>query len=223
MSRPPTSEKAAQGYVGRFGIFAIICLAAALSSGCSVLNSDVGSPLSTKPAELKIGESHLSDVLREVGPPSKISATAGGFAMLYEYNGIVEKQLGFHFQVPVLALVKFVGAKSWLDHQAWLVTFDTNSVLQGWGEERWRTVLGKGGGAQLLVTVASLVDSTQIRRPAPQHEWGKSWLAPLPKVLNTQSSLDNGSLGLEQVQAPTAVGQRTLEMTPPPRKFPKKK
>ena len=223
MRRHPTSERKVRRFVNCLNLFAIICLLGVLSSGCSVLTSDVGSPLLAKPTQLKVGESHLDEVLKAVGPPSKISATAEGFAMLYEYNGIVEKQLGFNIDVSLLALVKFVGAKSWLEHQAWLMTFDTNSVLQAWGEERWRKVLGKGGGAQLLIRVSSLVDSSQIRRPAPQHEWGKSWLAPLPKVLNSQSSLDNGSLGLEQVQAPTAVGQRTLEMTPPSRKFPKKK
>ena len=143
--------------------------------------------------------------------------------MLYEYNGVEENQLGFNIDAPVLRWFKLVGAKSWLTHQAWLLIFDANGVLQGWGEERWQTVLGRGGGAQILVTVASLVDSSQVRRPAPQHEWGKFCLAPLPKVLNSGSSLDLGTLGFEQVLAPTAVGQRALEMTPPPRKFPKKK
>jgi len=143
--------------------------------------------------------------------------------MLYEYNGVVEKQLGFNVDFPVLRWFKFVGAKSWLEHQTCLVTFDTNGIVRAWGEEHWRTPLGSGGGAQILVTVSPLVDSTQVRRPAPQHEWGKSSLAPLPKVLNTRASMDNGLWGFEQTLAPTAVGQRALEMTPAPKKFPKKK
>jgi len=191
--------------------------------GCSHLTSEVGQPLPRKPTDLVIGSSRVADVLSTVGPPSRISATAGGFAMLYEYNGVEENQLGININVPVLRLFKFVGAKSWLEHQTWLVTFDTNGSVRAWGEEHWRRVLGRGGGAQILVTVASLVDSSQVRRPAPQHEWGKSWLVPLPKLLNSGQSLDNGSLGLEQTLAPTAVGQRALEMTPAPRKFPKKK
>ena len=193
------------------------------ATGCSHLTSDVGRPLPDKPASLTVGESRLHDVLQTVGPPSKISAAAGGFAMLYEYNGVDEKQLGLNMSLPVLRWFKFVGARSWLDHRSWVLTFDTNDVLRGWGEERWRTVLGTGGGAQILVTVSSLVDSSQVRRPAPQHEWGKGCLVPLPKALNYAQSMDIGSFGFEQTLAPTAVGQRTLEMTPPPKKFPKKK
>jgi hypothetical protein len=200
-----------------------MCLGIVLLPGCSHLTSEVGPRLPPKPAALVLGSSHVSDFLRTVGPPSRISATAGGFAMLYEFNGVDEKQLGFNVNVPILNLFKFVGAKSWLEHQAWLVSFDTNGIARAWGEEHWRNVFGRGGGVQILITVASLVDSSQVRRPAPQHDWGKSWLVPLPKLLNSAQSLDDGSFGFEQTLAPTAVGQRTLEMTPPPRKFPKKK
>jgi len=218
------SSDGAENSLARAGVFsALLCFGSAVLMGCSHLTSEVGRPLPSKPAALVTGSSQLSDVLRTVGPPSRISATAGGFTMFYEYNGVDEKQLGFNINAPILRLFKIVGARSWLEHQAWLVTFDTNGIVRGWGEEHWRNPLGRGGGVQILVTVASLVDSSQVRRPAPQHEWGKSWLVPLPKLLNSGQSLDNGSFGLEQTLAPTAVGQRTLEMTPPPRKFPKKK
>ena len=199
--------------------FALACL----MSGCTHLTSEVGGQLPLKPASLIVGESHLSDVLAAAGPPSQVSAAAGGYALLYEYNAVEEKQLGFNINVPVLQFIKFVGAKSWLEHQTWLVTFDTNNIVRGMGEEYWRTVLGHGAGAQILVTVSSLVDSSQVRRPASQHDWGKSSLVALPKALNSGESLDNGSFGVEQRLAPTSVGQRALEMTPTPRKFPKKK
>lgn len=194
-----------------------------LCAGCSYLTSQVGPALPEKPATLAVGQSHLSDVLKVMGPPSKISAVADGCALLYEHNSVKELQLGFNIDAPVLAWFKFVGAKSWLEHQAWLLTFDSEDVLRGWGDEQWRKPLGKGGGVQILVTVASLVDSSQVRRPAPQHTWGMSSLERLPKVLNTASSLDNGAFGLEQTLAPTAVGQRTLEMTPAPTKAEQKK
>ena len=204
-------------------MLAALTLGLVLIAGCSHLTSEVGAPLPLRPANLEIGRSHLGDLLHLAGPPSRISAAAGGCALLYEFNGIEEKQLGLNINLPVLRWFKFVGARSWLEHQAWVVTFDGGGILRGWGEEYWRKPLGKGGGAQILVTVSSLVDSSQFRRPAPQHDWGKAWLAPLPKVLNTASSLDSGMAGFEQSLAPTAVGQRALEMTPPPKKFPKKK
>jgi hypothetical protein len=148
----------------RAGMCLLVLLLAALLTACSHLTSEVGRPLPPKPAALTIGRSHLSDVLGTAGPPSRISSAAGGFAMLYEHNRVDEKQLGFSINLPVLYLFKFVGAKSWLEHQAWLVTFDTNGIVRGWGEEHWRTSLGRGAGVQVLVTVSSLVDSSQVRR-----------------------------------------------------------
>jgi hypothetical protein len=192
-------------------------------AGCAHLTSEVGHPLPAKPASLHVAQSHLQDVLRTVGPPSRVSEASPGFALLYEYNGVEEIQLGFSINVAVLRFFKFVGAKSWLEHQAWLMVFDEKGVLQAWGEEHWRRTLGRGAAAQFLVTVSSLVDSSQVRRPSPQHSWGKSLLAPLPRSLNYTHSPDNPSAAMEQTLAPTAVGQRALEMTPPPRRFPKKK
>jgi hypothetical protein len=143
--------------------------------------------------------------------------------MLYEYNAIEEKQLGFSINAPVLQFIKFVGARASLEHQAWLLTFSTNGTLRAWGEEHWRNRLGSGAGAQILISVSALVDSSQIRRPAPQHDWGTLCLAPVPQTLNVGQSLDTGSQGLEQTLSPTAVGQRALEMTPELPKFMKKK
>lgn len=199
----------------------LTCLTSVLT-GCSHLTSEVGKALPASRSKIQRGSS-VNDVLRVAGPPSKISAAADGFSMLYEYNGVEEKQLGINFNVPVLNWFKFVGAKSWLEHQAWVVTFDETGIVRGSGEEHWRKPLGTGGGVQILVTVASLVDSSQVRRPSPQHDWGRSSLVPLPKSLNFAQSLDQGAFGFEQSIAPNVVGQRTLEMTPPPKKFPKKK
>lgn len=223
MIKIPQSRAVRSGLVCFARSLGMVCAATPLLIGCSHLTSKVGRPLPPKPANLVVGISTVSNVLDTIGPPSRISAAAGGFAMLYEYNGVDEKQLGISLSLPVLRWFKFVGAKSWLEHQSWLLTFDTNGVVLSWGEEQWRKVLGKGGGAQVLVTVSSLVDSSQVRRPAPQHDWGRSCLVALPKGLNSAQSLDNGSFGLEQTLAPTTVGQRALEMTPPTRRFPKKK
>ncbi|HWW00200.1 MAG TPA: hypothetical protein VNZ64_10935 [Candidatus Acidoferrum sp.] len=200
-----------------------VLLGLLLLTGCSHLTSELGCRLPAKPANLIVGQSTLGDVLKGAGPPTRISAAAGGFTMLYEYNGIEENQIGFSFEAPVLRFIKFVGARARLEHQAWVLTFNTNGTLQAWGEEHWRNRLGAGAGAQILVTVSSLVDSSQIRRPAPQHDWGKLCLAPLPKMLNVGQSLDTGSQGLEQTLSPTAVGQRALEMTPEQPKIMKKK
>jgi hypothetical protein len=217
MRKSQNHDPLADGALGPATVLLVIGVL--LVTGCSDLKSEVGRQLPEKPGAIRVGQSRIHDVLSLAGPPTRISAAADGFAMLYEYNGVEERQLG----ISILNIFKLVGAKSRLEHQCWLVTFDTNGVVRGWGEERWRKKFGTGGGAQILITVASLVDSSQVRKPAPQHEWGKGCLTPLPKALNYAESLDLGAYGFEQTLAPTAVGQRSLEMTPPPKKFPKKK
>jgi hypothetical protein len=185
-----------------------------LVAGCSHLTSDIGPALPSAPG-IVTGKSTLGEVVTTVGVPSQVSASAGGFVFLYEHNEVVESQLGFAVNLPVLRWLKFVYASSGLRHEAWLMTFDTNDVLQAWGREAWKKPLGNGAAAQILITVSSLVDSTAVRRPASQHRWGEMWLNPLPQVLNTSQSPQDGRFGLEQRLAPTFVGQHTLEMIQP--------
>lgn len=183
-------------------------------AGCSHLTSEIGPPLPVTPA-ITTGQSTLGDVLKSIGVPSQISASPAGFIFLYEHNGVTENQLGLSVNYPVLDWFKFVYAHSRLNHEAWLLAFDTNGVLQAWGEENWEKPLGQGAAIQILITAQSLVDSSQVRRPAAQHEWGEMWLNPLPEVLNTSQSPKDGRFGLEQTLAPTAVGQHALEMIQP--------
>jgi hypothetical protein len=188
-------------------------------TGCTHLTSEIGPPLPSTPG-IVTGKSALGDVLKNVGVPSQVSASPAGFVFLYEHNGITENQLGLNANYPILRWFKFVYAWSRFRHEAWLMTFDTNDVLQAWGRENWDKPLGTGAAAQILVQVQGLVDSSQFRRPASQHRWGEMWLNPLPQVLNTAQSPQDGRFGLEQTLAPTFVGQHTLEMIQPlpPRK-----
>ncbi len=185
-----------------------------LATGCSHLTSDVG-PSLPPTSGIVTGKSTLGEVITTVGVPSQISASSGGFVFLYEHNEVVENQIGISIDFPVLRWLKFVYASSGLQHEAWVMTFDTNDVLQAWGKEDWKKPLGTGTAAQILITVSSLVDSTAVRRPASQHRWGEMWLNSLPQVLNTSQSPQDGRFGLEQRLAPTFIGQHTMEMIQP--------
>jgi hypothetical protein len=217
MKKCPSNKEPAQVVCPKLLALFLVCIFSV--TGCSHLTSDVGPPLPSA-ATIVTGKSTLGDVVTTIGVPSQVSASAGGFVFLYEHNEVVENQIGISFDFPVLRWLKFVYAGSGLRHEAWLMTFDTNDVLQAWGKEDWKKPLGTGAAAQILVTVSSLVDSTAVRRPASQHRWGEMWLNPLPQVLNTGQSPQDGRFGLEQRLAPTFVGQHTLEMIQPlpPRK-----
>jgi hypothetical protein len=212
MKKCPSSKNPA-GIVR--GKLRVLCLFVVLFvTGCSHLTSDIGPSLPASPG-IATGKSTLGDVMTTVGVPSQVSATPGGLVFLYEHNEVVENQIGININFPVLRWLKFVYASSGLRHEAWLMTFDTNDVLQAWGKENWKKPLGTGSAAQILFTVSSLVDSTLVRRPSSQHRWGELWLNPLPQVLNTPQSPQDGRYGLEQRLAPTFVGQHTMEMIQP--------
>ncbi len=189
---------------------ALLLLCASLA-GCSHLTSEIGPPFPVSPGII-VGKSTSHDVLEKVGVPSEVSASPVGFVFLYEHNYVAENQLGFTLNRTVMKWFKFVYARSKLTHDAWLLCFDTNDVLQAWGKEDWKAPLGQGGALQFLVTAQTLVDSTPVRQPAPQHLWGEAWLDSLPQILNSAQSLEDGRFGLEQSLAPSAVGQHALEM-----------
>lgn len=183
-------------------------------TGCTHLTSDIGPPLPKTPG-IVIGRSTPQDVLNKAGVPSRVSGTPAGLVFLYEHNRVREFQVGLTVNRSVVRWFKFVYARSKLTHDAWLLCFDTNDVLQAWGKENWTGALGQGAAAQFLVTAQELVDSSPVERPAIQHQWGEMWLNPLPQGLNAAQSLQDGRFGLEQTLAPTAVGQHALEMIQP--------
>jgi hypothetical protein len=64
--------------------------------------------------------------------------------------------------------------------------------------------------ATFAVTIPTGGPPRALTAAAPQHQWGRSLLHPLPHTLNAANDLDTGLHGLEQRGTPTAVGQRTL-------------
>ena len=197
-----------------------ICVATALLAlavchgGCAHLTTDVGAPLPPRASVgLTVGESTVGNVTHALGPPTQMSALpGGGCAMLYEHNFVSENQIGFYVPYGILAYLKLAYGQANLSHQCWTMTFDSQGVLRSWGEERHDSRLGRGFGAQLLVSAKGLVDTSDVRDPAMQQEWGMECLHPLPQTLNEAQSLTSGASGVEQNLTPTGVGQRVTEM-----------
>lgn len=182
--------------------------------GCAHITTDVGPPLPPRTsADVTVGESTIGSVVRTLGPPAEMSALGdGGCAMLYEHHLVTEDQIGFYIPYGPLAYLKFAYGKATLSHQCWTMTFDSHGILRGWGEERRDSRFGTGFGAQILVSSKGLVDTSDVRLPATQLDWGKRCLSPLPQTLNVAESLTSGANGVEQRLTPTGVGQHVTEM-----------
>jgi len=185
-----------------------------LWTGCSHLVSDAG-PALVAPAQsgLKPGVTTLNQTLRQLGPPQQVSRWGDGASFLYEHSRTTENQLGLSVDAPILKYIKFVGARASIIQDSMVLLFDARNLLQAVGYSHSTAPLGKGGAVQIVVTVTTLVDSSQFRQPASAHQWGAAWLAPLPKQLNAAQNLEDGRFGFSTKPVFEKVGQRTLEIT----------
>jgi hypothetical protein len=191
-------------------------------AGCSSFKTELGQSFPENRASLAEGQTRIETVLDEFGPPNLVSALPEGVAFLYEHSVIGEFQFGISFNLPVIRYFKFIKARNHLDQDAVLMTFDEQGVLQGIGSGAWEENLGGGTALQLIVMVVSLSNTSELRRRADAHAWGRWLLQPLPVALNSEQTLRTGANGLQQRIAPRYVGQQTLEM-PKPQKAKEKK
>ena len=79
----------------------LTCLLGVLLSGCYQLTRTVDRSLASKASGLEEHAPHYSDVLRELGPPSKLTAMEGGFAFLYEHAVTRQWQLGHSVEYTI--------------------------------------------------------------------------------------------------------------------------
>jgi hypothetical protein len=194
----------------------------ALLAGCSSFRTEMGQPL---PAETVFAsrQTHVADVVHELGPPNRISRLPGGFAFLYEHSLMSEFQLGIGVNLPIIQWFKFLKAWNHLDQQSLLLTFDNQGVLNSSGSGKIEESLGGGSGVQFLFMVMSFSDISKFLKPADAHDWGEMLLQSPPITLNSAQSLRSGEHGLQQRIAPDYVGQHTLEMAIPKTEKEKKK
>ena len=192
-----------------------------LFGACTILKEEVDTPTGWQDGMFEEGTTAYGEVLRAFGPPATVSAYGDGFAFLYEYMVIHERQLGisydeeqFGFNVQPLEIIKFAYGKGWADRQSLVLTFDGAGTLQAEEFNAWREDLGTGASVQFILDAGSVVDTSRLRNEPEVNRWGMQMLRTLPETLNTAQSLDTGQSGLELRGTTHAVGQRTLEMDP---------
>ncbi len=169
----------------RLGCVAALCCL--LLGACTILKEEVDSPTGWQDGTFEEGATTCGEVLRALGPPAKVSAYGDGFAFLYEYMVIHERQLGisydeeqFGFNVQPLEFVKFSYGKGWADRQSLVLTFDRAGTLRTEDFNAWREDLGTGASVQFILEAGSIVDTDRLRHEPDVNRWGMQLLRTLP-------------------------------------------
>ena len=184
-----------------------------LLTGCSVLHKEVQSGVTLDHAAYQEQRVHYHQVLNNLGPPARLTASPEGFAFIYEDLVVDELQLGIGGRGQFWEWLKLSFAGTTLERRSLLFQFDQDGTLKSAGMRKTEEDLGKGGALQIILQVKQIVDTSEYEDDAlAATRWGASLLDPPPKTLNTKQSLISGATGLEQSGTTTKVGQHTLEM-----------
>lgn len=185
---------------------------AAACAGCTVMSRQVGEPIPANPPGLQEGVATAGDVIRTLGPPSRMSPLPGGFAMLYEYIDVTEKQFGINLEFIGLDWFKVAFGRGTAEQHALLLVFGDDGVLRAHDHQASTESVGSGFGFQLFFAAMPTVDTKHLWEAPEQFAWGRRALDPLAVTLNAGQSVTSGTQGIEMRGTPDSVGQRTLEM-----------
>jgi hypothetical protein len=188
----------------------ILCIACTVLSACSINKYHIGAEI---PAwDDTAAPNNLSETLKRLGPPLRISSLPNGYVLAWEHWEIDERSLGLSLKAVGADLLSIDWGKAKTDGEFLVITFDSNHRVVDSQYSDWQTDVSGGQGIQALVSIVSVVDVDDLTVALPYHDWGGSMLAPLPVSLNRNQDLSSGSSGIEQRGTPTAVGQHSLEM-----------
>jgi len=179
---------------------------------CTVISKDINRDTKLDENTYVLYQTHISDVLNSIGPPSKLSNYNQGLVFLYESIKIKENQLGLNANYDFFRWFKFSFAKGNADREVLLLIFDSNGYLVAQTYNQFEEKLGSGQAISFLYTIESLVDSSKLEEDPNSLAWGASLLKPLPETLNYSQNLGTGQSGVEQLGAPNSVGQHSLEL-----------
>jgi hypothetical protein len=199
----------------RAAIAASLAVTLSLLTGCSFINQDIGRK---PPREESLSlaareETTVDDVLAVLGPPHAMTAINDGYAFLYHWYRVEERQLGLSSKLPVLRWFRLAIAKAEIDVTALLVHFEESGGVTAYGVDQRALDLGGGAGFQPIFVVKPLVETGEYLDDVwSAHIWGMSMLREPPAMLNAHAGVDSGQGGLEMRSTPLKAGQRTLEM-----------
>ena len=181
-------------------------------TGCSLNTYQLGKPLAPADKPNADMATKVGDILAQLGPPHRLSATADGYVMAWESWTIREEKIGVS--------LGFIGADflnvDWGNARTrgvfLLLSFDREHRLRDSTFSEWDSDAGGGQGLQPLASIVPVVDIDDLLGPLPQHGWGGVALERLPRALNRVSTPDIGGNGIEQRGTSANVGQNTLDI-----------
>lgn len=191
-------------------VFLLGCL---LLGGCSQWRYDLGQPLPALPDGQPFApQSSLAEVLEVLGPPLRMSESAAGYVLLWEYWQVRENTLGLSLGALGVDLLTVDIGEAHARTELVLVHFGPDHRVRGGIHQRWESDVGGGRSLQPLASLVSVVDVDDLLERLPQQGWGRQGLDPLPVSLNREQRPDLGQAGVSQRGVPTGIGQRSLEM-----------
>lgn len=193
------------------GRLAFAILSLFILQACSQWFYTLGRPLSAADAPDPASQPLVSDVMVSLGPPQRMSATASGYVMAWEYWAIREDSFGLRIGGGGIDLFSLDYGTARAKGTFLLANFNHEHQLQGSAIAEWDSDAGGGKGIQPLFGVVSVVEVGDLLRDMPQHRWGATWLERLPRTLNSASDPGSGQAGIEQRGTPRAVGQNSLD------------
>jgi len=191
---------------------ALVANATALS-GCALYDHDLGVPLNLESIEKLSPGSHYSEVLEELGPPTKMTALENGMAFLYEHVTLTERQYGLILFGEIGKWIKAVYASADADVEVILFVFDGNGELRGADTQSWSADAGAGMSMTLIFSAGSFTDTEQYESSATQSlDWGRALTMSPLVTLNIRQNLETGANGVQLTTNSEEVGQHTLEL-----------
>ena len=199
--RPETSDK--------LGMLAAVCLLA----GCTTMTYQYGTETISPDDVPDPGQSRgLTDVLAELGPPNRLSATPGGYVLAWESWYIERTKLGLSLMPLGVDLISIGSGNALIQGEYLVLHFSSDHTLvaSGYGSSDGNAV--EGQGVQPLFSFVDTADVDDMTGPMPHHHWGGFMLNRLPLTINADSHLDAGQNGIQQRGTPAGVGQHSSEM-----------
>jgi hypothetical protein len=183
-----------------------------LLSGCiSVRYYELGVPLTEGDSPNPDDGVSLNTVMANIGPPVRMSATANGYVMAWEYWYITERKVGFSLGAAGADFLSIDWGKTNAEGDFLLMSFDREHRLLSSHFEEWDRDAGGGQGVQPFLSAVDVVDVDDLLRPLRQHVWGFNSLGGLSATLNRDNRMDTGQNGIQQRGTTRAVGQESLQ------------
>lgn len=188
-----------------------LLLGLVLLGGCTQWRYDLGTPILPDQLSEAAAGMPLGEVLANLGPPHRVSATTDGYVLAWEFWKIREDTIGLSLGALGTDLLSVDWGKARVSGDFLIAFFDHQHRLTASAFSQWQGDAGGGRAIQPMIGLVSLVDVEDLVDELPHHDWGAGLLEPLPVAVNSDSRPDTGQNGIQRRGTPVGIGQQSLE------------